>query len=189
MFICNNSDCSLTAPPSSWAIRVVTHSLVMLPKACWWDLNNGRNSCPGHGWSRVKFPQKVHNTSSRQYATIEPDARLDTYSHTSSLHHNLNFGKRNNNHTFGKFSHFTIRTTNWYAAAQSVWSTSCGKRNSHMLVGFSDYATLTTNWYHVAQCLWNFQHFIKQVWKQLIRALEVCLLQDIGNSSNFKIWL
>ncbi len=33
------------------------HSLVRLPKACWWGLNNGRNSCPGQGWSRVNFSQ------------------------------------------------------------------------------------------------------------------------------------
>ncbi len=31
------------------------HALVRLPKACWWYLNDGQNSCPGQGWSRVKF--------------------------------------------------------------------------------------------------------------------------------------
>ncbi len=33
------------------------HSLLRLPKACWWDLNDGRNNFPGQGRSRVKFSE------------------------------------------------------------------------------------------------------------------------------------
>ncbi len=38
-----------------WPRPTGVHSFVRLPEACWWDLNDGRNSCPGQGWSRVNF--------------------------------------------------------------------------------------------------------------------------------------
>ncbi len=51
------------------------HSLLRLPKACWWDLNDGRNSCPGQGCSRGKFSHTVEYNQSEQWRLIPGNTR------------------------------------------------------------------------------------------------------------------
>ncbi len=54
----SNSTTDLLRDDTGYRLMIISiSSSVWLPKACWWDLIDGRNSCPGQGWSRVKLSQ------------------------------------------------------------------------------------------------------------------------------------